>query len=104
MNAFADALHARFADPNLGRDATYTSAATGLPVAVRVLVACPGMDVGVFGQRIATDSLHLRVLSSAVAEPTDGDVVTLDGADYVVQGRPKADDRRLSWTLDTRPA
>lgn len=105
MTVFAQAIADVVADANFGRNAIYTPASTSVPMAVRVVAAGPSLATDVIGVRIVTpETMRLRVLTADVPKPEEGDVITLDGIDHMVQGVPVADDLRLVWTLDTRPA
>jgi hypothetical protein len=103
MTAFATALAALFADPNLARDATYQPA-EGEPLPVRVIPRRADA-VTAFGEaRLWSETTRLDLRVSEVAEPQSGDRLTLGDEIFVVQGEPVRDRERLVWTLDTRPA
>ena len=103
MIAFAVAVDALFADPNLARAATYESA-DGEPIAVRVVARRPD-GVTDFGEaRLWSETTRFDVRVSEVAIPRPGDRLVLDGKAFVVQGEPVRDRERLVWTVDLRPA
>jgi hypothetical protein len=103
MSAFASAIDALFADPNIARDAIYTPAA-GIPFPVRV-IARRGDLVSEFAERrVAAATVVLDLRLSEVPDPRAGDRIELGGEVLAVQGAPIRDSERLIWTLDTRPA
>lgn len=99
---FAQMLDACFA--RLGADAVYTPQG-GAPVAVRVIARRPDQVIGFGETRLHAETTVFDVRASEVTNPNPGDVITFDGATFVVQGEPvRSDPDRLVWTLDTRPA
>jgi len=103
VTAFAAAVDALFADPNLGRAAMYEPA-DGDPFPVRV-IARRADAVTEFGEaRLWSETTRFDVRASEVAQPRPGDRLAIDDANYIVQGEPVRDRERLVWTLDTRPA
>jgi len=103
MGAFADALGALFADPNVGRDAVYI-AEGGAAVLVRV-VARRADAISDFGDaRLWSETTRVDLRVAEVAGPRPGDRIEIDGEAFLVQGEPLRDRERLIWTLDLRPA
>lgn len=103
MTAFAAAVDALFADPNLGRAAMYEPA-DGDPLPVRV-IALRADAVTDFGEaRLWSETTRFDLRVSEVAAPRPGDRIVIDGQTFVVQGEPQRDRERLVWTLDVRPA
>lgn len=101
MNAFSAAVDTVFAQFGVG--AVYTSGGGGA-VNVRVIVKRPDEIVGFGDTRVLTETALFEVRASEVAEPRPGDQLTVDGADYVIQGEPeRRDPDRLVWSLDVRP-
>ncbi len=102
MNAFSAAVDTVFA--RFGVDAVYTPDGGGA-VNVRVIARRPDEIVGFGDTRVLTETALFEVRSSEVATPQPGDRLTVDGADYVIQGEPeRRDPDRLVWSLDVRPA
>jgi hypothetical protein len=102
VTAFAAAVDALFADPNLAREATYEPA-DGDPFPVRV-IARRADAVADFGEaRLWSETTRFDVRVSEVAAPRPGDRIVIDAATYIVQGEPVRDRERLVWTLDVRP-
>ena len=103
MTVFAAAVDALFADPNLGRDATYEPA-DGDPFPVRV-IARRADAITEFGEaRLWSETTRFDVRGSEVAAPRPGDRIVIDGDTYIVQCEPVRDRERLVWTIDARPA
>ena len=102
MTAFAAAVDALFADPNLAREATYEPA-DGDPFPVRV-IARRADAVTEFGEaRLWSETTRFDLRVAEVAAPRPEDRIVIDGEAFVVQGEPVRDRERLVWTLDTRP-
>ena len=103
MSAFAAAVSALFADPNVGRDAFYTPEG-GAPVLVRV-VARRADTVTDFGDaRIWSETTRVDLQVAEVANPRPGDRVEIDGEAFLIQSEPVRDREQLVWTVDLRPA
>jgi hypothetical protein len=101
-SAFALAVDALFADPNLAREATYEPA-DGDPFPVR-LIARRADAIAEFGEaRLWSETTRFDVRVSEVANPRPGDRLVLDGETFVVQGEPVRDREWLVWTLSVRP-
>jgi hypothetical protein len=103
MNAFAAAVGALFADPNMGRDAVYI-ADGGAPVLVRI-VARRADAVTDFGDaRLWSETTRVDLRVTEVPNPRPGDRIEIDAEAYLIQGEPIRDRERLVWTFDLRPA
>lgn len=103
MTAFAAAIDALFADPNLALDGVYRPGGADPRVPVRIVVRRPDR-VSEFGEtRIVAETTVFDVRVSDIAAPADGDTFEVDGTVYVVQGTPIRDAERLVWTLEARP-
>jgi alpha-beta hydrolase superfamily lysophospholipase len=103
MLAFASAVDALFADPNLARAATYEPA-DGDPLPVRLIAGRADTITDFGGARLWSETTRFDLLASQVANPRPGDRLVLDGETFLVQGEPVRDRERLVWTIDTRPA
>lgn len=103
MSAFAAAVGALFADPNVGRDAVYI-ADGGAPVLVRV-VARRADAISDFGDaRLWSETIRIDFRVAEVPAPRPGDRIEIDGDAFLIQGEPARDRERLVWTVDLRPA
>ncbi len=80
MTAFAEAMAAIVADPNLGIPAIYRSAGVGDGIAIRVVRSAPDEVVDTFGTSLLRPTDVLLVAAADVPEPAKGDVVLI-GAD-----------------------
>ena len=97
-----EALDVAFAE--FGVDAFFTPQG-GVALNIRVIATHPDEIVGFGDTRVHTETALFEVRTSEVAQPSPGDLLNVDGADYVIQGEPeRRDPHRLVWTLDTRPA
>ena len=98
MNAFAEALAALVADPNLGVEAIYRQGGTGPAVAVRVLRSSPDRVGEAFGTEIlaATDilSIAIAVLPGLAA----GDSFAL-GPDLLTVTHAERDASGTAWRV-----
>lgn len=102
MTAFAAAVDALFADPNLGREATYEPA-DGDPFPVRVITRRADA-ITEFGEaRLWSETTRFDLRVAEVATPRPDDRIVVDAAAYIVQGEPVRDRERLVWMIDTRP-
>jgi len=87
-----------------GVDALY-SPQEGTAVNIRVIAIRPDEIVGFGETRVHAETALYEVRASELAQPRPDDLLTIDGADYVIQGEPERRDiHRLVWRLDTRPA
>lgn len=102
-SAFASALHALFADPNIGWDVVYI-ADGGAPVLVRV-VSRQADTITDFGDaRLWSETTRIDLRVAEVPAPRPGDRLEIDGDAFLIQGEPVRDRERLVWTVDLRPA
>jgi hypothetical protein len=100
MTAFTCAVDATFAA--FGIAAVYTPAG-GEPVPVRVIARRPNTIMGFGETRIHAETATFEVRASEVANPRQGDQLTIGGESFVVQGEPeRRDPDRLVWSLDAR--
>jgi len=103
MTVFAAVLDALFADPNIGRDAVYTSDG-GAPLLVRV-VSRQADAISDFGDaRLWSETTRIDLRVAEVSNPRPGDRLEMDGEAFLIQGEPVRDRERLVWIVDLRPA
>ena len=87
-----------------GVDAVLSSSG-GDSVNVRVIAKQPDEVVGFGDTRVYTETSLFEVRVGELPQPRPDDLLTVNGADYIIQGEPeRRDPYRLVWTLDTRPA
>ena len=102
MDAIAGAMHALFADPNIGRDAVYIAEGAA-PVTVRV-IARRADAITEFGDaRIWSETTRIDLRVAEVPNPRPGERIDIDGEAFVIQGEPVRDAERLIWTVELRP-
>lgn len=103
MNAFATAVDRIFADRNMAVDATWFAGGTGPGIVIRVIRKSPD-EVTPFGAgRVLSETTVLELRVAEVPTPAPGDLIRIGAEDFLVQGEPKADRERLTWTLNLRP-
>jgi hypothetical protein len=102
MTGFAGLVDRLFADPNLGRDATYQPAERD-PFPVRVIGRRADAVTDFGDARLWSETTRFDLRVSEVANPRPGDRLVLDGEAFVIQGEPVRDRERLVWTIDVRP-
>ncbi|MFN6999464.1 MAG: hypothetical protein ACK4ST_05445 [Elioraea tepidiphila] len=98
MSAFAAAMEALVADPNLGTEAVYRQGGSGTPISLRVLRSSPDRVTDAFGSGIlsATDILSVTV---AVLPAVDaGDSFTL-GPDTLTVQHAERDAAGIAWRV-----
>ncbi len=103
MNAFANAVGALFADPNIGRDAVYI-ADGGAPLLVRIVVRRADAITDFGDARLWSEITRIDLRVAEVPNPRPGDRIEIDDNAFLIQGEPIRDRERLVWTVDLRPA
>jgi hypothetical protein len=103
MSAFAAAVGALFADPNMGRDAVYI-ADGGAPALVRVVARRADAITDFGGARLWSETTRVDLRVAEVPNPRPGDRMEIDGDAFLIQGEPIRDRERLVWTVELRPA
>ena len=102
-DALSAALAVLFADPNIGRDAVYTSDG-GAPVQVRVIARRADAITDFGDARIWSETTRIDLRIAEVPALRPGDCIEIDGEAFLIQGEPIRDRERLVWTGDLRPA
>lgn len=82
--------------------ATYLPA-VGAPLEIQVLPQLDDVDVRSFDARLVVDRAIFLVLVADVASPTTGDLISVDGAYFAVQGDPVRNARRIWWAVEAVP-
>lgn len=103
MSAFAAAVGALFADPNIGRNVVYI-ADGGTPVLVRVIARRADVISDFGDARLWSETTRIDLRVAEVPAPRPGDRIEIDGDAFLIQGEPVRDRERLVWTVDLRPA
>ena len=71
---------------------------------MRVIARRPDTIVGFGETRIHVETATFEVRASEVASPRPGDLLTVGGEAFIIQGEPeRRDSDRLVWTLDATP-
>ena len=98
MSAFAAAMAALVADPNLGVDAVYRQGGTSAPIAARVLRSSPDRVADAFGTEIlsATDILSVAI---AVLPAVDGGDTFTIGPDTLTVQHAERDAAGIAWRV-----
>ncbi len=101
MNAFAAAMDALAANPNIGADATYREGGTGAPVLLRVLRSSPDRLGDAFGTSViqASDALTVAI---AVLPTVDADDTFTLGADLLTVQHAERDAAGIAWRVFCR--
>jgi hypothetical protein len=87
-----------------GIDATYTPQGES-PVTVRVLRSAGDETLGFGETRLHTASNIFEIRRSEPITPQDGDTITIEGENFIIQGSPQVRDTdRLVWTMEAYPA
>ncbi len=103
MTAFAAAIDAIFADPNMAAAATWRACGAPSAVPCRVILSRPDLTTSFGDARITSETVMLDVRAAEIAAPGAGDIVTLGGETLVIQGEPLRDRERLTWKCQAVP-
>ena len=103
MSAFAAAVSALFADPNIGRDAVYIVEG-GAPILVRAVARRADASTSFGDARLWSETTRIDLRVAEVPAPRPGDRIEIDGEAFLIQGEPVRDRERLVWTVELRPA
>jgi hypothetical protein len=98
VNAFAEAMAALVADPNLGVEALYRQGGSGPPVAVRVLRSSPDRVGQAFGTEILAATDVLSVAIATLPGLAAGDTFEL-GPDLLTVTHAERDASGTAWRV-----
>ena len=101
MNAFAAAMDALAADPNIGTAAIYRAGATGAPMSLRVVRSAPDRLGDAFGTNVIQASDVLTVAIAVLPAVDAGDTFTL-GADILTVQHAERDAAGIAWRIFCR--
>jgi len=101
MNAFAAAMDALAADPNIGTAAIYRAGATGAPMSLRVVRSAPDRLGDAFGTSViqASDVLTVAI---AVLPTLDADDTFTLGTDTLTVQHAERDAAGITWRVFCR--
>ena len=103
MSVFAAAIDNLFADPNIGREATYI-AHGGQPQLIRVVMRRADEVTGFGDARIWSETTRVDLRVAEVQAPRPSDRIEIEGDAFLIQGEPVRDRERLVWTVNLHPA
>ena len=98
MSAFATAMDALAADPNIGATAAYRVGGTGSPVSLRVVRSTPDRLGDAFGTSVIQASDVLAVAIAALPALAAGDTFQL-GADILTVTHAERDAAGIAWRV-----
>ena len=101
MNAFAAAMDALAADPNIGTAAIYRAGGTGAPMSLRVVRSAPDRLGDAFGTNViqASDVLTVAI---AVLPAVDADDTFTVGAETLTVQHAERDAAGIAWRVFCR--
>lgn len=102
MTAFAAALRAIFADPNMADRALYFAGGEGGGVPVPVISQSPDPETDFNGGRFVTDATVIDVLVSVCPALARGDHFQIDDKRFEVFADPVQDGAQLVWKAKAR--
>ena len=91
MSAFASAVDALFADPNLGEDALWKAGGIGAGVAVRIIRKSPDRMAEFGDSRAVLPTIGIDIRRSQSATITEGDLILIGAETYRIIGEPMGD-------------
>jgi len=100
MDAFAAAIDAVFADPNVACAGFWRAGGAGDPKPVRVVLRSPDEVAGFGAARLRVETFRIEVRTSEVPALSGGDTIEVDGETWTVQGASARDAARLVWTAE----
>lgn len=101
MSAFAAAMAALTADPNLGVPAIWRAGGTGAGTPVRVLRSSPDVTSAGFETSIVQPTDVLTVTADAIPSPVAGDTITM-GAEVLTVQHAERDATGVAWRVFCR--
>jgi hypothetical protein len=91
MSAFASAIDALFADPNLGEDALWKAGGVGAGVAVRIIRKSPDRMAEFGESRAVVPTIGIDIRRSQAATINEGDLILIGAETYRIIGEPMGD-------------
>lgn len=91
MSAFASAIDALFADPNIGEDALWKAGGVGAGVAVRIIRKSPDRMAEFGESRAVLPTIGIDIRRSQAATITEGDLILIGTETYRIIGEPMGD-------------
>lgn len=91
IDAFASAIDALFADPNIGEDALWKAGGVGAGVAVRIIRKSPDRVTEFGDSRAVLPTVGIDIRRSQAGMITEGDLIVIGAGTYRIIGEPMGD-------------
>ena len=91
MSAFASAIDALFADPNIGEDALWKAGGVGAGLAVRIIRKSPDRMAEFGDSRAVLQTVGIDIWRSQSATITEGDLIMIGAETFKIIGEPMGD-------------
>lgn len=104
IDAFASAIDALFADPNIGEDALWKAGGVGAGVAVRIIRKSPDRMAEFGESRAVLPTVGIDIRRSQAATITEGDLILIGAESYRIIGEPMTDSLGLLFKVELAPA
>lgn len=91
IDAFASAIDALFADPNIGEDALWKAGGVGAGVAVRIIRKSPDRMAEFGESRAVLPTVGIDIRRSQAATITEGDLIVIGAETFKIIGEPIGD-------------
>ncbi len=91
IDAFASAIDALFADPNIGEDALWKAGGVGAGVAVRIIRKSPDRMAEFGDSRAVLPTVGIDIRRSQAATITEGDLIMIGAATFKIISEPIGD-------------
>jgi hypothetical protein len=104
VSIFATAMNTIFNDPHMAVDALWLADGQPPGVPVRLIRRAPDVETQFGAARILSETMVFDARCSEIPAIAKGDKLIVGLEEFTVQGDPKRDRERLTWTINTRPA
>ncbi len=91
IDAFASAIDALFADPNIGEDTLWKAGGVGAGVAVRIIRKSPDRMAEFGDSRAVLPTVGIDIRRSQSATITEGDLIMIGAETFKIIGDPMGD-------------
>ena len=91
IDAFASAIDALFADPNIGEDALWKAGGAGAGITVRIIRKSPDRMAEFGNSRAVFPTVGIDIRRSQAATITEGDLILIGAETYRITGEPMGD-------------
>lgn len=91
MSAFASAIDALFADPNIGEDALWKVGGVGAGGGVRIIRKSPDRMAEFGESRAVLPTVGIDIRRSEAAAITEGDLIVIGAETFKIIGEPMGD-------------